>query len=1594
MKLAAQQLRPLVDRLAAQLSPEDALRLQSLQALVGELGHVTQQTVFDALFASSPSVDAQHKAFKRWADEINTQAQALGLKLKLLVQQAKSIGAARRLVWFEGEPLASLAQPTTELSQLGQQLVAGSKGLPAGTEPRLQLTERRQGKPVVRWFASYAHGDKNAVKLIDKLKTTLGNSPHYSFDVWSDQQIVVGEDWDAQIQQALHESHVGFLLLSHNFLASRYIREQELPAFVAGKAPAAPGKRVVPVALEAFDLGTTDLRGLDARQIFRDGDGQPFSKRRGGGQQDWVNTLSVQVHEMLRRHSDAPPPDAPPAAPKLPAGPRPGKLSAAGMGGCDVDSMPGVVDPRGRLVSLRTTDTAPDARGGEDAGIPVLADLCDWAVDPGAPSLFALLGEYGMGKTISCQRLLREIEARREGSDGSDWPRPLYFDLRRLSGLRGTSLASGEKAAPRLPTLEEIVDECIARGWSLEAERPRAAELIAESRRQAQLWIFDGLDEALVHLSDVDGQAFTRELLRLQPMADRNLHPHTRLLISCRTHFFRSQQAQNHHFTGQERGGTDAGDYRALVMLPFSEAQIRDYLAQALPGLDADATLEMLQSIHNLAELAARPYTLKLVTEFIPEIEQRRAAGQPVYGVTLYGQVVRSWLGRDAGKHHVKPEHKERLMAHLAAWTWARGQRNVPADQLEAWFHDWLDGQPDLKRRYAGVNADKLEEDLRTATFLVRDDAGDGGFRFAHSSMQEYFLARYLFQAAQEDRRPAWALPLVSAETRRFLGECLKEAGDAGTLNTLNRWRAPYLPQASEQWLRYALDAAENGWPAPVLAGVDMSGARLHGWRFEGRDDQPPLNLASARFVGCELRESVWRRVRLEGAVFDDAQMDRCEWQQVQAPRLSARRVNLDGARFRQVQGATQDFTGAQGHRAHWLGGAPPPAWPIAVKRPAAGQCWRAQRGHESGVMACAVSPDGARVVSASSDSSLCLWDATSGECLATWSGHLGDVMACAFSPDGARVVSGSADANLRLWDAASGQCLAAWTGHRDGVMACAFSPDGANVVSASADASLRLWDATSGECLGTWIGHEGAVQACAFSPDGVYVVSASDDASLRLWNATSGQCLATWTGHQDGVMACAFSPDGARVVSASADNTLRLWDAASGECLATWTGHEGWVTACAFSPEGSRVVSAGDDASLRLWDITSGECLAIWTGHTYEVKACAFLPNGTRVVSGGMGASVRLWDVASGECLAILTGRERGISACTFSPDGAHIVSAGQDASLRSWDASSGECLATWTGHQGRIWAVAFSPDGARVVSASQDTCLRLWNATSGECLGTWTGHRGGVMACAFSPDGSRVISASDDASLRLWDATSGECLATWSGHQHEVRACAFSPDGGRVVSTSDDGSLRLWDAGSGECLATWTGHRGGSMACAFSPDGARIVSGGMDASLRLWDTASGQCVTTWTGHQGWIRACAFSPDGARIVSAGQDAVVRLWDAASGQCLATWTGHQGWVWACAFSPDGAHVVSAGMDASLRMWDVKTGQILRIHQLGDGGHAVWEPATNHLIEASGGAWRWLVQQQFDEQGRLIDVKMAEEVITLPYSSLRPLPLVE
>ncbi len=117
--------------------------------------------------------------------------------------------------------------------------------------------------------------------------------------------------------------------------------------------------------------------------------------------------------------------------------------------------------------------------------------------------------------------------------------------------------------------------------------------------------------------------------------------------------------------------------------------------------------------------------------------------------------------------------------------------------------------------------------------------------------------------------------------------------------------------------------------------------------------------------------------------------------------------------------------------------------------------------------------------------------EAPGGALLQTLEGHLGPVKGLAALADG-RVVSASLDGKLRVWDPQTGQTLQTLRGHTDMVWGVAALADG-RVVSASLDRTLRVWDPQTGQTLQTFVGHTGQVLGVAALVDG-RVVSASYD--------------------------------------------------------------------------------------------------------------------------------------------------------------------------------------------------------------------------------------------------------------------------------------------------------------------------------------------------------------------------------------------------------------------------------------------------------------------------------------------------------------------
>jgi WD40 repeat protein/TPR repeat protein len=577
--------------------------------------------------------------------------------------------------------------------------------------------------------------------------------------------------------------------------------------------------------------------------------------------------------------------------------------------------------------------------------------------------------------------------------------------------------------------------------------------------------------------------------------------------------------------------------------------------------------------------------------------------------------------------------------------------------------------------------------------------------------------------------------------------------------------------------------------------------------------------------------------------------------------------------------------------------------------------------GHEGYVACAAYSPDGSRIVTASSDKTARIWDARMGSQLAILSGH-GDQLSCAaYSPDGTRVVTASDDKTARIWDARTGAQLAVLSGHGDEVNSAAYSPDGARIVTASTDKTARIWDASTGAQLAVLSGHGDIVYSAAYSRGGTHIVTASADKTARIWDARTGVQLAVLSGHGDIVNSAAYSPDGTCIVTASLDKTARIWDARTGAPLAVLSGHGGSVYSAAYSADGARIVTASFDKTARIWDARTAKQLAVLSGHGDSLNYAAFSPDGSRIVTASNDKTVRIWDARTGAQLALLSGHDSQVYSAAYSTDDTRIVTASFDKTARIWDARTGAQLAVLSGHGDVVYSAAYSPDGTRIATASGDKTARIWDARTGVRLAVLSGHGDSVSSVAYSPDGSRIITASGDKTARIWDARTGALLAVLSGHGGYVFSAAYSPDGTRIVTASADSSARVWDARTGAQLAVLLGHGDPVVTAAYSPDGTRIVTASRDRTARIWDARTAEQRALLSGHGDALMSAAFSPDGARVVTASRDRTARIWDARTAKQLMALNGHTDYIHSAAYSPDGTRIVTASEDKSARIWN-------------------------------------------------------------------------
>jgi tetratricopeptide (TPR) repeat protein len=167
-------------------------------------------------------------------------------------------------------------------------------------------------------FISYSHRDEAwKDRLVRQLQVLALEG---AYEVWDDRRIAGGDDWEQKIETAMASARAAILLISADFLTSKFIRGTEVPRLLQRRAQ--EGVRVIPLIVQPCPWQAVEWL---ARIQVRPKDGRPLSKGRKAKVEEDLVALALEIRDLLATATTSPAPAT--SAPRLDLGrlPTPGE---------------------------------------------------------------------------------------------------------------------------------------------------------------------------------------------------------------------------------------------------------------------------------------------------------------------------------------------------------------------------------------------------------------------------------------------------------------------------------------------------------------------------------------------------------------------------------------------------------------------------------------------------------------------------------------------------------------------------------------------------------------------------------------------------------------------------------------------------------------------------------------------------------------------------------------------------------------------------------------------------------------------------------------------------------------------------------------------------------------------------------------------------------------------------------------------------------------------------------------------------------------------------------------------------------------------
>ncbi|HYG15384.1 MAG TPA: caspase family protein [Bacteroidia bacterium] len=516
------------------------------------------------------------------------------------------------------------------------------------------------------------------------------------------------------------------------------------------------------------------------------------------------------------------------------------------------------------------------------------------------------------------------------------------------------------------------------------------------------------------------------------------------------------------------------------------------------------------------------------------------------------------------------------------------------------------------------------------------------------------------------------------------------------------------------------------------------------------------------------------------------------------------------------------------------------------------------------------ISPDGQFIASASTDSTVKIWDVKSPAILTTI--HTAQKnYSVSFSPDSRSILILASDNSPSVWDI-SGKLLFTVKdsvhGLYDNVNIAEYSPDGRLIITAGYDDSsnaysLNLWEASAGKLVNRLKAPGEIGEVFKFSHDGRYLVTGAEDGNLLIWDTRAGKLLHQLPHESVEQKLVSLSDNdrkifvgnnfGGTVMNATAGTPLHrlLWDGGSLEFV--------------VSPKSDKV-AINDFSQLRVMDINTGITefeKSVFDSSSINLTALVFSPTGDTLYSAGYGDSSELWDIRNKRKIRSIEGNSNGIGWGIYSPCGRYIATIHADSAIKIWSASSGNYLFSATGE--KVHKVIFSTDGSRLYYNNGYDEGQLWDINKKKRIKAFTvkTYYKGITE-AFSPSGNIlacIAPSEENNSVIIRDAAKGkikkELTDAWGTDR-----LAFNTSGRYLVTAMDEGFIRVWETSTWKIRDTINFFYN-SISNQFSVGENHIAITTAEGTVKLFSLETGNEITTTILMRDSINYMTVLPNG-----------------------------------------------------------------------------------------------------------------------------------